>query len=325
MCRRCDDADRAAHLRPLRRHEGVSLAGTEVQDVKPEPAERHLLINVAYRMVGTVTEAEDAVQEAYARWYAMPPSARAEVVSRTGWLVRVVSRICLDTLRSARVRRERYVGEWLPEPVPGSAIWTSVGNPDREADPAERVGLDESLATAVLVMLDTMTPAERVAFVLHDVFRYSFSEIGAVLRRSPAACRQLASSARRRLPATVRSGPRGTDRARSVAEFRSAWEAADLNRLVKLLGPDSVVIADGGGLVSAGIEPITGATLVARSFVAVLERQPGLTVHGAIVNGQEGLVARADGRPLAVISFEVGVAIERLWVMRNPDKLTGWA
>ncbi len=159
--------------------------------------ERGQLINVAYRLLGSLAESEDAVQEAYARWYALPRSRRDEIVSPGAWLTTVTGRICLDVLGSARVRRERYVGAWLPDPLPGPGGHGQGSDP---ADLADRIVQDESVTMAFLVVLETMTPAERVSFVLHDVFRYPFAEIAEVLGRTPAACKQLAASARRRVP-----------------------------------------------------------------------------------------------------------------------------
>jgi len=161
-------------------------------------SERRQLINLAYRLLGSLTDAEDVVQETYARWYAMTPQQQQAIESPGGWLVTVASRICLDLLGSARARRERYVGEWIPEPVPAPTEWIS-GQAGGTIDPADRVTLDESINMAFLVVLESMTPAERVAFILHDVFRYSFAEVAEIVGRTPAACRQLASSARRRI------------------------------------------------------------------------------------------------------------------------------
>src|SRR5689334_7567154 len=168
---------------------------------RPDPgldaimSERRQLINLAYRLLGSLAEAEDAVQETYTRWYAMSRQQQDAIESPGAWLTTVTSRICLDLLGSARVRRERYVGEWLPEPLPEPAEWIN----GRPADPAHRVTLDESVNMAFLVVLESMTPAERVAFILHDVFRYTFAEVAEIVGRTPAACRQLASSARRRI------------------------------------------------------------------------------------------------------------------------------
>lgn len=165
--------------------------------------ERTHLTNLAYRLLGSLAEAEDAVQETYARWYAMPKQKQEAVESPGAWLTTVAGRICLDLLGSARARRERYVGEWVPEPLPDRAEWISgpAGGGAGPVDPADRVTLDESVNMAFLVVLESMTPAERVAFVLHDVFRYPFAEIARIVGRTPAACRQLATSARRRVGA----------------------------------------------------------------------------------------------------------------------------
>src|SRR5262249_43104681 len=155
-------------------------------------SERHQLINLAYRLLGSLAEAEDAVQEAYARWYAMSSQERDAIESPGAWLTKVASRICLDILGSARARRERDVGEWIPEPLPERTEWTNARLGSSAIDPADRVTLDESVNMAFLVVLEAMTPAERVAFILHDVFRYSFAEVGEIVGRTPAACRQLA-------------------------------------------------------------------------------------------------------------------------------------
>ncbi len=142
-------------------------------------SERRQLINLAYRLLGSLAEAEDAVQETYARWYAMTPQQRDAIASPGAWLTTVASRICLNLLSSARARRETYVGAWLPEPLPDPAEWPS-GRPGAAADPADRVTLDESVSMAFLVVLDSMTPAERVAFILHDVFGYPFAEVAGI-------------------------------------------------------------------------------------------------------------------------------------------------
>src|SRR5580704_18979775 len=175
---------------------------------RPDPglkavmSERRRLINLTYRMLGSLTEAEDAVQETYARWYAMSREQQDAIDSPGAWLTTVASRICLTQLGSARARREAYVGEWIPEPLPERTEWISGRPGGSSADPADRVTLDESVNMAFLVVLESMTPAERVAFILHDVFRYSFAEVAGIVGRTPAACRQLASSARRRIRAS---------------------------------------------------------------------------------------------------------------------------
>ncbi len=288
--------------------------------------DRHLLMNVAYRLLGSVSEAEDAVQEAYTRWYALAARSRDDVASPTGWLITAVSRICLDVLGSARARREQYVGQFLPEPVPATLPWTGLAALDRAADASDRLALDDSLRMALLVVLESMTPAERVAFILHDVFNFTFVEISAIVSRSPQACRQLASSARRRVRGRSERHAARNDHRGVVAAFKAAWETGDLTALMAVLDPEAVAVTDGGGLVSAALEPIHGAERIARFFLDVHQRQPDLVVETAAVNGQAGLVARDQtGRALAVVSVAVANAlIERFWTMRNPAKLDLW-
>src|SRR5215471_6584530 len=202
-------------------------------------SERRQLINLAYRMLGSLTEAEDAVQEAYTRWYAMAPRQQQAIENPGAWLTTVTSRICLDLLGSARVRRERYVGEWLPEPLPEAAEWTGGPQGGPGADPADRVTLDESVSMAFLVVLDSMTPAERVAFILHDVFGFPFAEVARIVGRTPAACRQLASTARRRIRASQAPPTPTAQQAGIVRAFKRAWEARDISALIGLLDPEA--------------------------------------------------------------------------------------
>jgi len=288
-------------------------------------SERRQLMNVAYRLLGSLADAEDVVQETYARWYALSGPQREAITSPGAWLTTVASRICLDLLRSARVRRESYVGEWIPEPLPERAEWISGRPASGPADPADRVTLDESVSMAFLVVLDSMTPAERVAFVLHDVFRYSFAEVADIVGRTPAACRQLATSARRRIRAAQAPATPVAERAGIVADFRRAWEARDVGALMGLLDPDAAVIADGGGLVSAALRPVEGGEQVARYAVALASRAAGLTLLERTVNGQPGLVAQQDGATVAVFAFDIaGGRIRRIWAVRNPEKLRPW-
>jgi len=287
--------------------------------------ERRQLVSVAYRMLGSLAEAEDAVQEAYTRWYALAPRERAVIESPGAWLTKVTSRICLDVLRSARVRRERYVGQWVPEPVPGGAQWASGRWVDGAGDPAHRVTLDESISMAFLVVLESMTPAERVSFILHDVFRYSFADVAEIVGRTPAACRQLASSARRHLDSSDAPTAPRAECAAVVRRFKQAWEALDVDALVSLLDPGIVTVADGGGRVSAALEPVVGRDQVGRGFMRVAADAPNLTLLEASVNGQPGLVAQEDGVTVTVLAFAFGGdRITRIWAVRNPDKLGSW-
>jgi RNA polymerase sigma-70 factor (ECF subfamily) len=289
-------------------------------------SERRQLINLAYRLLGSLADAEDAVQETYARWYAMPRSKQEAIDSPGAWLTTVASRICLDLLGSARARRERYVGEWIPEPLPEPAEWISGQPGGTPADPADRVTLDESVSMAFLVVLESMTPAERVAFILHDVFGYPFAEVGQIVGRTPAACRQLASSARRRVRAPQAPAIPAAQQAAIVRDFKQAWEAKDISALVGLLDPGATVIADGGGLASAALHPIEGGEQIARYVVDIASRAPSsMTILERTVNGQPGLVAQQDGVTVTVFAFDVaGDRITHIWAVRNPDKLRPW-
>lgn len=282
-------------------------------------SERRQLINLAYRLLGSLADAEDVVQETYVRWYAMSRERQEEIVSPGAWLTRVAGRICLDLLGSARARRERYVGEWVPEPLPDHTEWAGV------VDPVDRVTLDESVNMAFLVVLESMTPAERVAFVLHDVFRYSFVEVAEIVGRTPAACRQLATSARRRIRAARASTAPAGLRAGLVRDFKQAWEAKDIGALVGLLDPDATMVADGGGQVGTALRPIEGSERIARYVIAIADLVPGLTILERTVNGQPGLVAQRDGVTVTVAAFDAsGDRIRQIWVVRNPEKLWPW-
>ncbi|WP_433446588.1 RNA polymerase sigma factor SigJ [Streptomyces sp. CA-142005] len=302
----------------------MDTVGTRTDEVA---GERRQLINIAYRLLGSVTEAEDAVQDAYARWYGLPRSRQEEILSPGAWLTTVTSRICLDVLGSARARREHYVGAWLPEPVPDRTEWDHAGgaDPTGPADPADQIVLDESVTMAFLVVLESMTPAERVAFVLHDVFRYPFAEVADVLDRSPAACKQLAASARRRVsvaPAPVTA----TGQAEVVRQIKKAWETKDIAALVGLLNPAAVMTADGGGMVGTVLRPVAGGARIAQYMVAIADKAPGLELLERSVNGVPGLVARRAGVVVTVASFDVSDGrVTGIWAVRNPEKLRPWA
>ena len=297
---------------------------------RPDPglsaimSERRQLINLAYRLLGSLAEAEDAVQETYARWYAMSPQQQDAIESPGAWLTTVASRICLDLLGSARARRENYVGEWIPEPLPDQAEWSS-GRPGAAADPADRDTLDESVGMAFLVVLESMTPAERVAFILHDVFGYPFAEVAEITGRTPAACRQLASSARRRIRAAQAPAAPRARQAAIVRDFKQAWEAKDIGALIGLLDPGATVTADGGGMASAALRPIEGGEQIARYLVDLAGRAPDVKILERTVNGQPGLVAQQDGVTVTVFAFDVADdRIKHIWAVRNPEKLRPW-
>jgi RNA polymerase sigma-70 factor (ECF subfamily) len=285
-------------------------------------SERRRLINLTYRLLGSLTEAEDAVQETYARWYAMSEKQQEAIESPGAWLTTVASRICLTQLGSARARREAYVGEWIPEPLPERTEWIG-GRADANVDPADRVTLDESVNMAFLVVLESMTPAERVAFILHDVFRYSFAEVAEMVGRTPAACRQLASSARRRI-STAQSPASPTARQAAVVRaFKAAWQAKDIDALIGLLDPAATAVA---GVALTFLDPIEGSEQIARAWVEIANRMTAnMTLLERMVNGQPGLVAQQDGITATVFAFEVaGDRIRHIWAVRNPAKLRTW-
>jgi RNA polymerase sigma factor (sigma-70 family) len=299
--------------------------GRRDPDLTAVMSERRQLINLAYRLLGSLVDAEDVVQETYARWYAMSRQQREVIESPGGWLTTVASRICLDLLGSARARRERYVGEWIPEPLPDRTEWISGRPGGTAADPADRVTLDESVSMAFLVVLESMTPAERVAFVLHDVFRYPFTEVAEIVGRTPAACRKLASSARRRIHPPHAAATPTVQQAGLVRDFKHAWEAKDIDALIGLLDPDATGTADGGGLVSTLHRPIEGAAQIARYAVEIAGLVPDMTILERTVNGQPGLVAQRDGVVVTVMAFDVADGrIRHIWAVRNPDKLRPW-
>lgn len=317
---------------------GEQRPGDSTHDAGPVPSpdsggpgpdavmgERRRLVNLAYRLLGSLTEAEDAVQETYARWYARSPAQRAAVASPGAWLTTVASRVCLDQLRSARVRREAYVGEWIPEPVPERVEWIHGWSGGSGVDPADRATLDESISMAFLVVLEQMTPAQRVAFVLHDVFRFSFGEVAGIVGRTPAACRQLAAAARRRVRESRGDAAPDLRRADVVRDFKVAWEAKDLDALIGLLDPDVTATGDGGGVVRAILLPVRGAEEVARRAVGLLDVLPGLTLVERTVNGRPGLVLQQDSGTVAVVAIDVADGrIRHLWTVRNPEKLRPW-
>lgn len=288
-------------------------------------SERQQLKGVAYRLLGSLSEAEDAVQEAFARWFTLSETERAAIASPGAWLNTVTSRICLNQLASARVRRENYVGEWIPEPLPERAEWITGGLNATTLDPGDRVTLDDSISMAFLVLLESMTPPERVSFILHDIFGYPFPEIAAIVGRTPAACRQLAVSARRRIPAPEESPTTRGRRTEIVRDFNRAWQERDVDTLIRLLDPDATAISDGGGKVTTLLQPLRGGVEIAHACINFARRPDGETVSERTVNGQPGLVAEQGGVTTAVMAF--GFAKDRIkfvWIVLNPEKLKSW-
>ncbi|WP_438354210.1 RNA polymerase sigma factor SigJ [Microbacterium sp. CJ88] len=286
-------------------------------------SERRQLLGMAYRMLGTVADAEDAVQETYIRWYRLPDAERAAILAPGAWLSRVTARVCLDMLGSARARRERYVGDWLPEPVPSGAM-PATSAP--AVDPLERVTLDESVSMALLVVLEALTPAERVAFVLHDVFGMPFAEVADTVGRTIEATRQLASSARRHVREQRRAAASRERHDDLVRAFAAACATGDLVALTTVLDPSVVLRSDGGGHVSAARRPVHGADRVARFLLGIVQKRPDVEI--APVETSDGLsfVIRAAGVVDTVLMLGVaGEQVTDVWMMRNPEKLTLWA
>lgn len=289
-------------------------------------AERPHLLALGFRMLGTVSDAEDAVQETYTRWFGMTEAERADVVSPRGWLTRTASRVCLDMLGSARARRERYVGEWLPEPVPAFAFPRASALADTASDPLDHAALDDSISTALLLVLETMTPAERVVFVLHDVFGMPFPEVAETVGRSPAACRQLASSARRRVEVERGRTATPAEHDRVVRAFAAAAAGGDLGALVAVLDPGVVLVSDGGGRVSAARRPVVGADNVARFLLGLAAKYPESTAELAPTGDGLAVLVRLGDRLDSVASVAVGDGvITGIRMVRNPDKLTQWS
>lgn len=293
-------------------------------------AERHRLLSLAFRMMGTLADAEDVVQETYVRWYRLEPEERDEIAAPAAWLMRVASRISLDLLGSARARRETYVGQWLPEPVPADLFADTAVAPLNSshlaADPLERVTLDDAVSMALLTVLEAMTPAERVTFVLHDVFGVPFDEIAGVVGRSAAATRQLATSARRHVRQGRRAQVSPHQHDEAVRAFRGAAARGDIEDLLRVLAPDVELRVDGGGFVNAAPRVIRGSDHVARWFMGVMRKQPALRLERRDTADGLGYILRNEGRRHGMITFDVSdEGVTNVWLMLNPMKLTNWS
>jgi RNA polymerase sigma-70 factor (ECF subfamily) len=282
----------------------VEEAAAVFEELRPR------LVRVAYGLLGTLAEAEDAVQEA---WIRLQRSDLAAVRDVTGWLVTTTSRIALDVLRSARIRRETYVGPWLPEPV------------ETAPDPADAVGLADSLSWAMLVVLETLSPAERAAFVLHDLFGLSFDEIGQALGRAPAACRKLASRARQHVEARQPRFDVDPEVHREVvAAFGRATASGDIEGLMGLLDPDAVMTSDGGGVARALPRPLHGAPQIAEFLAGIGASRQGLTMQPSAVNGAPALLVFEQGRISSVLVLGIrDRRITTIDAIRNPRKFHG--
>jgi len=286
-----------------------------VTDEEVFEANRELLFAVAYRMLGTVADAEDAVQDAWLRWTAAP---RSDIAEPRAYLARTVTHVALNKLRSARARREAYVGSWLPEPL------LTTG-----PDTADRAELAESVSLAMLVVLESLTPEERAVFVLHEVFGFPHAEIASAISRSDASVRQLMHRAREHVQARRPRFDVDAGQQREVTErFLAAAAGGDIDQLMTVLAPDVTLISDGGGKARAPLRPIVGAAKVAR-FVAAISAQPymgidpsDMTVEVTEINGGPGTLITVGGKPVtAVTTIVAGGRITAIQLVANPDKL----
>jgi RNA polymerase sigma factor (sigma-70 family) len=286
----------------------VTVNEHQRQDEQFELHRAHLRA-VAYRMLGSLSEADDAVQEA---WLRLNRSDAEAIANLGGWLTTVVARVCLDMLRARRSRREELVGTWLPEPIVST---------DDEADPAHQAELADSVGLALLVVLETLSPAERLAFVLHDMFGVPFDDVAPIVDRTPAAARQLASRARRRVRGAAPTPDPDLDRQREVvAAFLAAARAGDFDALLEVLDPDVVFRVDRGRGPLAR-PPAIGAANVAREVLTRGARFAGLG-RPALVNGAAGVVVGTVERPAAVVGFTVvGGRIAAIDLIIDRDKL----
>jgi RNA polymerase sigma-70 factor (ECF subfamily) len=272
---------------------------------------RPTLARLAYRMLGSLADTDDILQEAYLRW---TRAGRGTVQSPRSYLTAIVTRLCIDQRQAVEARKTRYIGPWLPEPVvePGAA------------DPGARLEAAESVSMALLVVLESLSPVERAAYLLRRVFDYGYDEIGAVLGKSEVNCRQLVSRAEERIrERRPRFEAAPAEAERLTGAFLQACATGDLHRLVDLLAADAVLYSDSGGKVPAALVPIRGADRIARLVLGILKKAPaGLEVRRVRVNGQPGLMALIEGVIVQVMTFEVvDGRIATCFVVRNPDKL----
>jgi RNA polymerase sigma-70 factor (ECF subfamily) len=272
-------------------------------------AHRPLLFSIAYRMLGSAMEAEDMVQEAYLRYQATPAET---IESPKAFLCAIVTRLCLDYLKSARVQRESYLGPWLPEPV-----YTG-------GSPASLVSERESISMAFLVVLESLTPVERAVFLLRDVFDYPYDEISEIVEKTPENCRQIYHRAKRYLmERRPRHQPSPEDQQKLIASFRQAVEAGDLDTLTQLLAEDVVLYSDGGGKVNAARVPVRGGELLAQ-FLVNINRIYGQDTQVQIeeINAEPALIIWQNARVASVFTFSMDEGIiSTIRVVVNPDKL----
>lgn len=270
---------------------------------------RKLVFSIAYRMLGSVSDAEDMVQEAFLRWRNVSGD---EVRSRKAYLSAVVTRLCIDRLRASKTRREEYVGPWLPEPLL------------TEPDGADAVTLDESLSMAFLVLLESLTPTQRAVFLMREVFDYGYPEISHIVGKSEDNCRQMARRAREAVSARrPRFESSRKQEERLAQRFVEACSDGDMQGLLALLSEDIMLYSDGGGRVHAALNPIHGSEKVSRFLLGILGKTPpGFSTGMAWINGHPGIIGYAYGQPMSAVALEAAEGrIQAIRIVVNPDKL----
>jgi RNA polymerase sigma-70 factor (ECF subfamily) len=288
----------------------MSMSSNRPHDSDPLAPHRGRLLGLAYRMLGSRSDAEDIVQDAYLRF-----AGAQDVHNPEAFLATVVTRLCLDRLKSARAQREVYVGPWLPEPV-----FDAEGlSPDAATE------LADDLSFALLLALDRLSPLERAAFLLHDVFDLQFSEVARMIDRTEAACRQLATRARRAMR-NARPAPSAApdNHARLLSAFGEAVASGDVSRLAGLLREDAIAMTDGGGRKTAALNPIKGADKIARFFISLAAKNANrnIRVEPTMINGTVGALLYMDGEVDQSMSMAIdGERIAAIYIVRNPDKL----
>lgn len=298
-------------------------AGDSADSVAQLLDERARLLAIGYRMLGSRAEAEDAVQETYVRWYRLTEDEQAGIRNPAAWLTTAMTRVCLNVLDSARHRRESYVGEWLPEPLAAGSVLLGPGAP--AADPADQAALADEVTMALMVVLDALTPGERVALVLHDVFGYRFDEIAEMVGRTPQAVRKLASTARKHVEDERRRASTPVQQRQVVESFVEACLTGDVATLVGRLDPSAVATSDGGGRVRAALRPVVGADRVARFLIGALRKSTDLVASLEDGGEETRLVLRRGGVVAAVATFRVrNGLVSNIWLTLNPDKLGTW-
>ncbi len=281
-----------------------------MQDIDVFSKNRPLIFSIAYRMLGSVSDAEDIVQETFLRWQV---TEQSKVKSEKAFLSTIATRLCIDHLRSARVQRETYVGPWLPEPLTYSD----------QTDPEQGAELAESISTAFLLLLEKLTPTERAVFLLREVFDYDYADIAEIVGKKETNCRQIFGRARQQV---AREKPRfkssKSDQERIIRQFMQTSLTGDADGLIQLLTDEITLWTDGGGKVTAATRPVLGSANVCSFILGILRKHTGFASEIEMVNGQLGIVNRADGKVRNVLTFEIADnLIQAIFIVANPDKL----